>query len=166
MLKKKNRIISIYPKKRSKDLFFVKLDNGKTFEISNSILKSDVNEGFENTTMSNKEILLQDLQSSIDIQKACTALENQEKINLEETKLQQFKIYNLKLQKQKQEFERLNAIINKLREKREQQMKKTDMLNVAKYQGLRGQEIKLKDTINERLKDQNKFDINLNLIKK
>ena len=38
MLKKKNRILSIYPKKRSKDIFIVKLDNGRTFEISNSIL--------------------------------------------------------------------------------------------------------------------------------
>ena len=40
MLKKKNRILSIYPKKRSKDIFIVKLDNGRTFEISNSILTS------------------------------------------------------------------------------------------------------------------------------
>ena len=45
-------------------------------------------------------------------------------------------------------------------------MKKQDMLNVAKYQGLRGQEIKIKEAINERLKNQSKFDVNLNLIKK
>jgi len=48
MLKKKNRITSIYPKKRSKDLFFVKLDNGTTLEISNSILTSEsIKEGKE-----------------------------------------------------------------------------------------------------------------------
>ena len=48
MLKKKNRILSIYPKKRSKDLFSVKLENGKTFEISNSILVSEsIKEGEE-----------------------------------------------------------------------------------------------------------------------
>lgn len=48
MLKKKNRILSIYPKKRSKDLFFVKLDNGATLEISNSILTSEsIKEGRE-----------------------------------------------------------------------------------------------------------------------
>ena len=48
MLKKKNRILSIYPKKRSKDLFFVKLDNGITLEISNSILTSEsIKEGEE-----------------------------------------------------------------------------------------------------------------------
>ena len=41
MLKKKNRILSIYPKKRSKDLFFVKLDNGTTLEVLNSILTSE-----------------------------------------------------------------------------------------------------------------------------
>ena len=130
---------------------------------------NDMFEGFENentSSMSNQEVLLKDLQSSIDIQKACAALENQEKINSEETKLQQFKIYNLKLQKQKEEFERLNATINQLREKRAKQMKKQDMINVAKYQGLRGQEIKIKDAINKRLEKQNKFDINLNLIKK
>ena len=48
MLKKKNRILSIYPKKRSKDLFFVKLENGKTLELSNSILTSEsIKEGDE-----------------------------------------------------------------------------------------------------------------------
>ena len=48
MLKKKNKILSIYPKKRSKDLFFVKLDNGTTLEISNSILTSEsIKEGKE-----------------------------------------------------------------------------------------------------------------------
>ena len=48
MLKKKNRILSIYPKKRNKDLFFVKLDNGATLEISNSILTSEsIKEGRE-----------------------------------------------------------------------------------------------------------------------
>ena len=48
MLKKKNRILSIYPKKRSKDLFFVKLENGKTLELSNSILTSEsIKEGQE-----------------------------------------------------------------------------------------------------------------------
>ena len=48
MLKKKNRILSIYPKKRRKDLFLVKLENGKTLEISNSILTSEsIKEGEE-----------------------------------------------------------------------------------------------------------------------
>ena len=48
MLKKKNRITSIYPKKGSKDLFFVKLDNGTILEISNSILTSEsIKEGKE-----------------------------------------------------------------------------------------------------------------------
>ena len=58
MLKKKNRILSIYPKKRSKDLFFVKLDNGTTLEISNSILTSEsIKEGKE-IDASNLENLL------------------------------------------------------------------------------------------------------------
>ena len=48
MLKKKNRILSICPKKRSKDIFIVNLDNGTTFEISNSILTSEsIKEGKE-----------------------------------------------------------------------------------------------------------------------
>ena len=58
MLKKKNRILSIYPKKRSKDLFFVKLENGKTLEIWNSILISEsIKEGGE-IDASNLENLL------------------------------------------------------------------------------------------------------------
>ena len=48
MLKKKNRVLSIYPKKRSKDIFIVNLDNGTTLEISNSILTSEsIKEGKE-----------------------------------------------------------------------------------------------------------------------
>ena len=58
MLKKKNRILSIYPKKRSKDLFFVRLDNGKTLEISNSILKSESIKEGEEIDASNLEDLL------------------------------------------------------------------------------------------------------------
>ena len=58
MLKKKNRILSIYPKKRSKDIFIVNLDNGTTLEISNSILTSEsIKEGKEIDT-SNLEDLL------------------------------------------------------------------------------------------------------------
>ena len=40
MLKKKSRVLSIHPKKKSKDIFFVNLDNGKTLEIPYDILKS------------------------------------------------------------------------------------------------------------------------------
>ncbi len=58
MLKKKNRILSIYPKKRSKDLFFVKLENGKTLEISNSILISESIKEGEEIDASNLENLL------------------------------------------------------------------------------------------------------------
>ena len=48
MLKKENRILSIYPKKRSKDIFIVNLDNGTSLEISNSILISEsIKEGKE-----------------------------------------------------------------------------------------------------------------------
>ncbi len=47
-MKKKNRVLSIYPKKRSKDIFFVKLDNGKILEISNIIVTSEsIKEGKE-----------------------------------------------------------------------------------------------------------------------
>ena len=58
MLKKKNRILSIYPKKRSKDLFFVKLDNGTTLEISNSILTSESMKEGKEIDASNLENLL------------------------------------------------------------------------------------------------------------
>ena len=58
MLKKKNRILSIYPKKKSKDTFIVNLDNGTTLEISNSILISEsIKEGKE-INASNLEDLL------------------------------------------------------------------------------------------------------------
>ena len=57
-VEEKNRILSIYPKKRSKDLFFVKLDNGKTLEISNSILTSESIKEGEEIDASNLENLL------------------------------------------------------------------------------------------------------------
>ena len=47
-VEEKNRIVSIYPKKRSKDLFFVNFEDGTTLEISNSILTSEsIREGKE-----------------------------------------------------------------------------------------------------------------------
>ena len=58
MLKKKNRILSIFPKKRSKDIFFVNLDNGTTLEISNSILTSESIKEGEEIDASNLENLL------------------------------------------------------------------------------------------------------------
>ena len=58
MLKKKNRILSIYPKKKSKDIFFVNLDNGTTLEISNSILTSESIKEGEEIDASNLENLL------------------------------------------------------------------------------------------------------------
>ena len=58
MLKKKNKVLSIYPKKRSKNTFFVDLDNGTTLEISSSILTSEsIKEGKE-IDNSNLQILL------------------------------------------------------------------------------------------------------------
>ena len=58
MLKKKNRVLSIYPKKRSKDLFLVKLENGETLEISNSILISEsIKEGEEVDTSDLENLL-------------------------------------------------------------------------------------------------------------
>ena len=48
MLKKENRVLSIYPKKRSKDIFIVNLDNGTSLEISNSIsISESIKEGKE-----------------------------------------------------------------------------------------------------------------------
>ena len=58
MLKKKNKVLSIYPKKRSKNTFFVDLDNGTTLEISSSILTSEsIKEGKE-IDNNNLQILL------------------------------------------------------------------------------------------------------------
>ena len=58
MLKKKNRILSIYPKKRSKDIFIVHLDNGTTLEISTSILISESIKEGEEIDASNLDNLL------------------------------------------------------------------------------------------------------------
>ena len=58
MVKKKNRVLSIYPKKRSKDIFFVNLDNGTTLEISNSVLVSEsIKEGCEIDSLNLEKLL-------------------------------------------------------------------------------------------------------------
>ena len=57
-MKKKNKVLSIHPNKRSKEIFFVNLDNGKTLEISDNILISEsIKEGKE-LDVSNLENLL------------------------------------------------------------------------------------------------------------
>ena len=122
-----------------------------------------INEGFANSNQDNQEdndALMNEVHDSINIQQACQALAYQEDINKESYKLQQFKKYNLKLQKQEQELEELNRTISQLKEKRKQQMEKEDILSVVKHQNLKGEEVKLIEKLKE---NKNKtIDLNLN----
>ena len=154
----KTKVIKIIPfidpKQISQKEYF--MENINIYQFSETIKEGFANE--EDTIDISDSV-----RDSIDIQKACQALAYEEDINKESHKLQQFKKYNLKLQKQEQELEELNRTISQLKEKRLQQMEKEDVLSVVKHQQLRGEEIKLLEQLKE---DKNKtIDFNLNFIK-
>ena len=123
---------------------------------------TDTGEGLKNM----KEVLLEDLQNSIDIQKACQALSYQEDINNESQKLEQFKKYNLILEQQHQEYKNLEKTINQLKETRNKQLQKEDMLNISRYQKNIGEENKVKEALKKNQDEKSNFKINLNVIKK
>jgi hypothetical protein len=120
---------------------------------------SIVKEGFTNED--DKEDITQEVNASLDIQNACQALAYQEDINQETYKLQQFKKYNLKLQKQEQELEELNRTIEHLKDNRRVQMEKEDTLSVVKNQELRGEEVKLLEKLKENKNKTIDFKVNL-----
>ena len=140
-----------------------------------NIFKSNksVIEGFDSHTIttpnnetSDTSELLTDLQESIEIDNACKVLKKQEDINGKQENLNTMKIHNLKLQKQKDEFDKLNAEITKLKETRRKQMEKEDMINIAKYQKQRGEESKLRDIALNRNKNSFNPTFNVNMIEK
>ena len=158
------------------------IDNKKYFinsiSVYGNVSSQNIIEGFQNSMEVDdtntegeklkemKEVLLEDLQNSVDVQKACQALSYQEDINNEAQKLEQFKKYNLILEQQHEEYKNLERVVNKLREKRKVQLKKEDMLNVARYQKMRGEEFKVKDALKKFHNEQSKLNIDLNVIKK
>ena len=114
---------------------------------------------------SSNAVLLADLQNSIDIQKACQSLSYQEDINNEAHKLEQFKKYNLILEQQHDEYKNLERIVNDLRDKRHKQLAKEDLINVSKYQKLRGEEVQVKEALLKTNKKKSRVNINYNLTK-
>lgn len=144
----------IDPKKINDNTYFMSDINLYNFS-------SKIKEGFISETK--KDVIINEVNASLDIQNACQALAYQEDINQETYKLQQFKKYNLKLQKQEQELEALNRTIEQLKEKRRIQMEREDTLNIVKNQELRGEQVKLLEKLKE---NKNKtIDFNLNLAK-
>jgi hypothetical protein len=144
---------------------FLNNENVSFFISDIKIFKSNKLQNIEGFKIEEPE-LLSDLKQSIEIDQACEVLKRQETINSEQTKVEEFKKYNLKLEQQKEEFEKLNKEINQLREKRKKQMEKEDMINIAKYQKQREAESKIKDEATK--KNSNSFNptFNLNMIKK
>lgn len=123
--------------------------------------EEDLIEGFEDSD-NIKDIFINDLQNSIEIQKACQALAYQEDINRESHKLNTFKKYNTLLENQRKELEELNKTIEDLKAKRNRQIAQEDMLNLSKHTILRSQELKLLEELENKKRN---FEINFNLTK-
>jgi hypothetical protein len=139
-----------------------------TISVYGNVSSQKIVEGFQSDVSStvSTDVLLKDLQNSIDIQKACRALSYQEDINNEAQKLEQFKKYNLILEQQHEEYKNLERVVSELREKRKQQLKKEDMLNIAKYQKFKGEYNKVRDALKKSESDHSNVNVNLNIIKK
>ena len=159
-------ITFINPEDIDKKNYFMNNINIFGKEKQENVIEGFVSQGEGENLKYMKEVLLDDLQNSIDIQNACQALSYQEDINNEAQKLKQFKKYNLILEEQYKEYKNLEKTVNELKEKRKQQLKKEDMLNVARYQKMRGEQYKVKEALKKFQEDQSKLNINLNVVKK
>lgn len=97
------------------------------------------------------------------VNKLCEAIEYQEKIKNEKEKLEKNKIYMNKLLEQEQEINKLTTIIKELQKQRQKRVKMSDVQNMAMYKKQKEMEAKVTDLVNNRLENQKKMEVRVNL---
>ena len=135
------------------------VDNNMYFIQITELYKNNIVEGFENED-ENKE-LINEINNTISIQKACQALENEEAINSSRKTLEDNKKNYLILENQMKEIQHLEKQIQEIQSNRQTQIKKKDKFNVAKYGNLLEKELEIKDVVDKRLEEQLNFNLNL-----
>jgi hypothetical protein len=131
----------------------------KCFESFKNVKKNK--DTFHDITYTNS-----DLESVTNMTRLCSILENQDKIKYNNAKLEKNKQYYLKLQQQEEEIAELQNAINVLKNKRKKAVEHNDIINLLRYQQQDGDEAKVADLVRNRLKHQQKsqleVDVNLN----
>lgn len=117
-------------------------------------LKKDNGEGYQNYDIYN---------SFIETDKLCRALELNDEVKNEREKLEKNKIYLAKLEEQEAEISRLTKLINDLEKQHTDRQKKDEVYTLTKYQQQKEEEAKIKDLVQQRLDNQKKLDLNINL---
>lgn len=97
------------------------------------------------------------------VNKLCEAIEYQEKLKNEREKLEKNKIYMNKLLEQEQEINKLTEIIKSLQKQREERVKRGDIHNMAMYKKQKEMEAKVTDLVNNRLENQKKMEVRVNM---
>lgn len=116
-------------------------------------------EGFSNNTDSS--VLLENLQKT---DKLCRALEYQDQIRNEKNKLERNKQYLIKLKSQEEEIVKLEKLIRDLKTARKSRQDTKDLYNLARFEKQAGEEARVTDLVQNRLDNQKKMSVNLNII--
>lgn len=116
-------------------------------------------ENFQSDTSANGQLL----KSFTDTEKLCEALEYQENIKSEKLKIEKNKIYMLKLLEQEQEINNLINVINKLKASRDKRTKADEILKLSMYEQQKQDEAQVQDLVEDRLKNQQKLSVNVNM---
>jgi hypothetical protein len=119
-----------------------------------------ITDQYNSNTQLNSQDILNNIKTT---QNLCQILEYQDQISNEKMKMERNKQYLLKLQQQSDEISQLEAQIKSLQDSRSTRIKNTDALTLARYQQQTGTEAKVADMVKQRLDNQDKLAINLNL---
>jgi len=134
--------------------------NNKIAKTNNNIIY----EPFQGAPDSFDTTLLDDLQKSVEISKACEALEHQEDINESKKILEENQLQQMKLNNQINQIQKLEKEIHKITQDREKQMDKFDKFNVARFHKNKGHVTKLKEVMEASKKRQTNMQFNLHLL--
>jgi hypothetical protein len=96
-------------------------------------------------------------------QKLCDDLENQDKLRMEQIKLEKEKQYLIKLKKQDEEISNLQEQITAIENKRKNRDAVLDNLKLAQLQKQREEAVELRDLASEQLAGQNSRSLNLDI---
>ena len=94
----------------------------------------------------------------------CDALEYQEKIRNNKAKLEKNKLYLRKIQNQKEKIQQLERVLDELNTQKESREQKEDMYKMAQYEYQNAVDQQLTDLAKERLRNQQRLRMNVNLV--
>jgi hypothetical protein len=143
-----------------------KPNNSSKLNNSNKNKYNTIYEAFDNGVQPDSfdTTLLDDLQKSVEISKACEALEHHESINENKKILEENQLQQMKLDNQIREIKKLEGEISKITNDRNKQISNFDKYNIARFHKNKGHEVKLKEVMNAAKEKQHNVQFNLHLL--